>query len=64
MTAATISPVLPTTEPKRCRHQCPGGAQCGCRGDIRHTLHVCPNEHCICHEQARYEPEPEVWVTK
>lgn len=55
MTSPAIAPALPTTEPKRCQHQCPGGAQCGCRGDIRHTLHVCCNEHCPCHSQEAYE---------
>jgi hypothetical protein len=54
MTATATKHVL-STEPRRCRHMCPGGAQCGCDADVRHTLHICPNGKCICHEQDRYE---------
>jgi hypothetical protein len=47
-TATTITPALPT-EPKRCRHNCPGGHQCGCDAGVRHVYHICNSSTCICH---------------
>ena len=52
---ATVS-----ADPKRCRHMCPGGYQCTCRSDIKHVLHICHNEHCICHDRERYELEQDI----
>lgn len=43
------------SDPTRCRHQCPGGAQCICNAMVHHALHVCANPCCSCHSQERYE---------
>lgn len=33
-----------------CRHECRGGARCGCNGSVPHELHICRNPHCPCHD--------------
>ena len=38
-----------------CRHDCPYGAACCCRGDMPHELHICNHTECACHKRARYE---------
>jgi hypothetical protein len=59
-TKPTVRPGVKTsTDPHRCRRQCPGGYQCQCDGTVIHVLHLCSNPHCVCHDRARYEPEEE-----
>lgn len=41
---------------ERCKHQCPEGQPCCLRGNVPHTLHVCSNPLCPCHQRDRYEP--------
>lgn len=49
----------------RCPDYCPGGNRCACDRNgqkvvggakklVRHTLHICEDEDCICHSERRY----------
>ena len=42
------------TEQHTCHEPCPGGQSCCLRVDIPHTLHMCNDKDCFCHEAARY----------
>ena len=42
----------------RCGCRCPAGHACTLDTDPRHELHICADEHCYCHSQARYDPPP------
>lgn len=39
-----------------CHHCCPQGHPCACKA-VGHTLHVCGDEACSCHQQERYRTE-------
>ena len=41
----------------KCTHQCPGGQPCRCNGAVRHTLHLCSDKTCACHQPAAYGME-------
>lgn len=54
-----------TSDPQRCQHDCPGGSRCCLDRDrpkefgkgarlVRHTLHICRDENCVCHSAERY----------
>ena len=38
----------------RCPYECPGGRRCTCNGAVKHTLHLCSDKACTCHQERRY----------
>lgn len=53
-------------DPLRCPYDCPGGNRCVCdrnqpkyvggaKRPVRHLLHICQDETCVCHSRERYE---------
>ena len=65
MTARTDALIATLTQPRArtvattgvCRAKAPCGAGCCLDASVRHTLHVCKDEGCICHSRERYERE-------
>ena len=44
---------MTTTTSARCNGQCPGGRRCSCN-NTPHTLHLCSDKGCTCHQERRY----------
>ena len=44
---------MTTTTSARCNGQCPGGRRCSC-SNTPHTLHLCSDKACTCHQERRY----------
>ena len=44
-----------TNTDKLCTHQCEAGNPCALRGGIRHTIHVCNDRYCQCHQYEAYQ---------
>ena len=38
----------------KCSHKCPGNRECRCNGAVKHTLHLCSDKTCACHQARRY----------
>lgn len=47
-------PTRARKKPGKCGRPCPDGRPCCLAGEIEHTLCICNNEECGCHEESRY----------
>ena len=38
-----------------CSSKCPGRRACALNPAVRHTLHLCTDPTCLCHQRVRYQ---------
>lgn len=50
--------MTPKRSSRSCRSDCPAGGPCCLDPTVAHVLHICSDETCECHSEARYRPTP------
>ena len=52
-----------TSNKNECSSKCPGKQPCALDPAVRHTLHLCTDPDCSCHQRDRYQPRRTLALT-